>query len=66
MLVLTAKLKGKSVKAFAATSADYDARIFASREKDWKVSLTLLDGREYIQLKPGNYHRGKQSEQSTE
>ncbi|MEG4202651.1 hypothetical protein QUA20_01790 [Microcoleus sp. Pol7_A1] len=59
VLVLTAKLKGKSVKAFAATSADYDARIFASREKDWKVSLTLLDGREYIQLKPGNYHRGK-------
>jgi transposase, IS605 OrfB family, central region len=55
----TAKLKGKSVKAFAATSADYDARIFAFREKDWKVSLTLLDGREHIQLNPGNYQRGK-------
>jgi putative transposase len=55
----TAKLKGKPVKAFAPTSADYDARIFAFREKDWKVSLTLLDGREHIKLDVGNYQRGK-------
>ncbi|MDJ0676335.1 MAG: transposase, partial [Calothrix sp. MO_167.B42] len=36
----TAKQKGKSVKRFKPTSADYDARIFAFREKDWTVSLT--------------------------
>jgi len=55
----TAKLKGKTVKAFKPTSADYDARIFAFREKDWTVGLTLLDGREHIKLKLGNYQAGK-------
>jgi putative transposase len=55
----TAKLKNKPVQAFKATSADYDARIFAFREKDWSVSLTLLNGREYIKLDAGNYQRGK-------
>jgi len=55
----TAKLKNKPVKAFRPTSADYDARIFAFREKDWTVSLTLLDGREHISLDIGNYQRGK-------
>lgn len=30
----TAKRKGKPVKAFNPTSADYDTRIFAFREKD--------------------------------
>lgn len=55
----TAKLKDKPVKTFAPTSADYDARIFAFREKDWKVSLTLLDGRSQIKLNAGNYQRGK-------
>ncbi|WP_272819314.1 transposase [Scytonema hofmannii] len=40
----TAKQKGKPVKAFKPTSADYDARIFAFREKDLTVSLTLLNG----------------------
>jgi len=55
----TAKLKGKPVKSFKPTSADYDARIFAFREKDWTVSLTLLGCREHIKLDIGNYQRGK-------
>jgi putative transposase len=55
----TAKQKGKPVKEFSPTSADYDARIFAFREKDWTVSLTLLNGREHIKIDAGNYQRGK-------
>ncbi|AFZ36682.1 transposase, IS605 OrfB family [Stanieria cyanosphaera PCC 7437] len=47
------------VKKFAPTSADYDARIFAYREKDESVSLTLLSGRYHIPLDIGNYQRGK-------
>lgn len=54
-----AKAKGKPVKEFRPTSADYDARIFAFREKDWTVSLTLLGSREHIKLDVGNYQRGK-------
>jgi IS605 OrfB family transposase len=57
----TAKLKGREVKAFKPTSADYDARIFAFREKDWTVSLTLVGGREHIKLALGNYQTGKLS-----
>jgi IS605 OrfB family transposase len=53
----TARLKGKPVKSFAPTSADYDARIFSFNEKNWSVSLTLLDGREHIPLAIGNYQR---------
>ncbi|MBE9037100.1 RNA-guided endonuclease InsQ/TnpB family protein [aff. Roholtiella sp. LEGE 12411] len=49
----------KPVKDFKPTSADYDARIFAFREKDWSVSLTLIEGREHIKLDVGNYQRGK-------
>ncbi|NJQ98216.1 MAG: IS200/IS605 family element transposase accessory protein TnpB, partial [Hydrococcus sp. CSU_1_8] len=56
---LTAKQKGKPVKTFKPTSADYDQRIFAFREKDWTVSLTTIDGREHIKLDAGNYQRGK-------
>lgn len=56
---LTAKKKNKPVKAFKPTSADYDARIFAFREKDWTVSLTTLSGREHIKINAGNYQRGK-------
>ena len=56
---LTAKKKDKPVKAFKPTSADYDARIFAFREKDWTVSLTTLSGREHIKINAGNYQRGK-------
>lgn len=55
----TAKQKGKPVKAFKPTSADYDARIFSFREKDESVSLTLLGSRGHIKLDIGNYQRGK-------
>jgi IS605 OrfB family transposase len=55
----TAKAKGKPVRAFQPTSADYDARIFAFREKDWTVSLTLVGGREHIPMQIGNYQIGK-------
>ena len=55
----TAKVKDKPIKSFQPTSADYDARIFAFREKDWTVSMTLVGGREHVELKVGNYQRGK-------
>ncbi|MCY7277067.1 MAG: transposase [Phormidesmis sp. CAN_BIN44] len=58
----TAKQKGKPVQSFKPTSADYDARIFAFREKDWTVSLTLLGSREHIKLDVGNYQRDKLKE----
>ena len=54
-----AKQKNKPVKEFKPTSADYDARIFAFREKDWTVSLTLVGGTEHITIVPGNYQKGK-------
>ncbi len=55
----TAKKDKKPVKAIAPTSADYDARIFAFREKDWSISLTLVGGREHIPIVPSNYQKGK-------
>ncbi|PMB41764.1 transposase, partial [Fischerella thermalis CCMEE 5205] len=33
--------------------------MFSFREKDWTVSLTLLNGREHIKIDAGNYQRGK-------
>ncbi|MFN3678112.1 hypothetical protein [Thermosynechococcus sp.] len=53
----TAKLKGKAVKEFKPTLADYDARVLTFKEKEGSVSLTLLDGRENIQLDIGNYQK---------
>lgn len=50
---------GETVKTFAATSIDYDQRIFSFRARDWTVSLTLLSGRERFPLGLGNYQRGK-------
>lgn len=55
----TAKQKNKPVKAFKPTSADYDARIFSMREKDWTASLNLIGGRERIPMVLGNYQLGK-------
>jgi len=52
-----ARLKGKSVKGFAATSATYDARTFTFRQNSWSVSLTTLKGREKFALDIGNYQR---------
>jgi putative transposase len=54
-----AKLSNKPVKDFRPTSADYDARIFTFREKDWAASLTLIGGREHIKMNVGNYQIGK-------
>ena len=45
------------VKAFKPTSIDYDARIFAYREKDEEVSVTLLHSRQRIKLVLGDYQR---------
>lgn len=56
---LAAKRKSKLVQLFRPTSADYDARIFAYRENEQSVSLTLLGCREHIKLKLGNYQNGK-------
>ncbi len=53
-----AKLKGKTVKSFAPTSATYDARTFSFKESTWQVSLTMLKGREKFTLDIGNYQRG--------
>jgi IS605 OrfB family transposase len=53
----TARLKGRTVKGFAATSIQYDARIFSFNQKNWSVSLTLLGGRGHIPLAIGNYQR---------
>ena len=55
----TAKKDKKPVKVFKLTSADYDGRIFAFREKDWSVSLTLVGGREHIPIVPSNYQKEK-------
>ncbi|WP_460194612.1 RNA-guided endonuclease TnpB family protein [Thermosynechococcus sp. FA-CM-4201] len=55
----TAKLKGKAVQEFKPTSADFDARIFTFKEKDGAVSLTLLEGRETIQLDMGDYQKNR-------
>lgn len=55
----TALKDKQEVKAFKPTSADYDARIFAYREKEQAVSLTLVGGREHILLKLANYQIGK-------
>ncbi|MDJ0772464.1 MAG: transposase [Mastigocoleus sp. MO_167.B18] len=52
-------MKGKPVKEFKPTSADYDARIFSFREKDWSVSIKTINGREHIKIDAGNYQRGK-------
>lgn len=51
--------QGKPVKSIKPTSADYDARIFAFREKNWTVSLNLLSVREHIKMDIGNYQLGK-------
>ncbi len=54
----TAKQKGRKVKEFSPTSISYDARIFSFREKDWTVSIKLLNSRQRIKLLIGNYQVG--------
>jgi putative transposase len=53
----TAIKNHSEVKDFKPTSIDYDARIFAFREKDETVSLTLLRSRQRIKLVLGDRHR---------
>jgi len=50
----TAINMGRNVKEFKPTSIDYDARIFAFREKDNSVSVTLLRSRQNIKMVLGN------------
>jgi len=54
-----AKQKGKPVKDFKPSSMDCDKDLFRLREHDWTVSLATVQGRERVQLKPGNYQKGK-------
>ncbi|NEO99934.1 MAG: IS200/IS605 family element transposase accessory protein TnpB [Symploca sp. SIO2E9] len=53
----TAAQKGKKITEFAPTSASYDARIFSFDEKNWRVSLKLLEHRRKFDLLIGNYQR---------
>jgi hypothetical protein len=53
----TAKLKSSPVKKFKPTSAGYDARIFSFNEREWKVKLTLKNGRYSFPLLIGNYQK---------
>ncbi|WP_457398530.1 RNA-guided endonuclease InsQ/TnpB family protein [Thermostichus sp. OS-CIW-38] len=52
-----AQQKNRPVKAFKGGFATYDARIFSFREKDWTVSLTMVEGRERFELAIGRYQR---------
>ena len=54
-----AKHKGKPIKGFAPSSMDCDKDLFRFREQDWTISLATIHGRERIELKAGNYQRGK-------
>ena len=54
----TALNMGRMVKEFKPTSIDYDARIFAFREKDDSVSVTLLRSRQKIKMILGDRQRG--------
>ena len=53
----TAMKDHSSVKNFEPTSIDYDTRIFAFREKDEEISVTLLRSRQRIKLVLGDYQR---------
>jgi IS605 OrfB family transposase len=55
----TARAGGDVVKVFDPTSIQYDQRIFSFKERDWRVSLTLLHGRVHFRLHLGTYQRGK-------
>ncbi|WP_157679816.1 hypothetical protein [Nitrosococcus watsonii] len=52
-----AKRYGGKPRAFRPTSVDYDARIFAFRESDETVSLTVMGGRIHVPLVLGDYQR---------
>ena len=52
-----AKKRGRNPGVFRPTSIDYDTRIFAYREKDETVSLTVMDGRIHVPLTLGDFQR---------
>jgi predicted transposase len=52
-----AKRYGGKPRAFRPASVDYDARIFAFREGDETVSLTVMGGRIHVPLLLGAYQR---------
>jgi IS605 OrfB family transposase len=52
-----AKRHGGQPRAFRPTSVDYDARIFAFREGDETVSLTVIGDRIHVPLVLGAYQR---------
>ena len=51
------KVPAKMHSAFAATSIDYDARIFAFHEWNWTFGLTLLGGRRKLATALGDRQR---------
>ncbi|ARA94773.1 hypothetical protein AWN76_017510 [Rhodothermaceae bacterium RA] len=51
------KASGTREVSFRPTSADYDARTFSFRERDYTVSLTLVGGRERFPLRIGTWQR---------
>ena len=55
----TAHTNKSKVVEFEASSIQYDQRIFSFRERDWTVSLTLLNSRERFALATSDYQRGK-------
>jgi putative transposase len=55
----TAAKDHKKVKDFKPTSIDYDARIFAFREKDESISVTLLRSRQRIKLTLSDYQKDR-------
>jgi len=56
---LTAKRKGKTVKGFAPTSFDCDARTFSFIEATWSVSISTVGKRLKCPLRASEYHKGK-------
>ena len=52
-----AKRSKRQPKQFRPTSIDYDARVFAYRERDETVSLTTVHGRVHVPLVLGQYQR---------
>lgn len=53
----SAKERGRRVKKFHPTSADYNARTVSFRERDWTVSLSMVGGRKRYSLDIGEYQK---------
>jgi len=55
--MLAAKKRGRKPALFRPTSVDYDAKIFAYRERDETASLSTVAGRIHVPLVLGEYQR---------